>query len=362
MHRFVSLSAGDPAPGFAQKSPTNPRFTFDSAAGRYLVLCFLHDSTTPAARRAIAAAIARSDLFDDDFASFFGVATAPEDQTEGRLANRVPGHRYFLDGDLKVSRLYGAATPAGDGEAVLRGLWVVIDPTMRIVAAEPLAGDDAGIAAHLARLAALPPPARFAGIELQAPILYLPRVFEPELCRELIARYEAEGGEPSGYMRDVGGRTVGHHDRLHKSRRDVTIVEPELIATLQRRILRRVVPEIAKVHQFNVTRMERYLVACYAADEGGHFAPHRDNTTPGTAHRRFAVSVNLNEDFEGGAISFPEYGRRGFKAPAGGAVVFSCSLLHAVSQVTSGRRYAFLPFLYDDAAAVVRDANRASIG
>ncbi len=125
--------------------------------------------------------------------------------------------------------------------------------------------------------------------------------------------------------------------------------------------MRRVAPEIRKIHQFEVTRMERYLVACYAAEDGGHFAPHRDNTTHGTAHRRFAVSVNLNDDFDGGEVRFPEYGPRGFKAPVGGAVVFSCSLLHAVSRVTRGRRYAFLPFLYDDAAAKIREANMAKV-
>jgi hypothetical protein len=38
-------------------------------------------------------------------------------------------------------------------------------------------------------------------------------------------------------------------------------------------------------------------------------------------------------------------------------VVFPCALLHAVSRVTAGRRYAFLPFLYDDAAARLREAN-----
>jgi predicted 2-oxoglutarate/Fe(II)-dependent dioxygenase YbiX len=111
------------------------------------------------------------------------------------------------------------------------------------------------------------------------------------------------------------------------------------------------------VHQFQVTRMERYIVSCYAAEDGGHFRAHRDNTTKGTAHRRFAVSINLNGDFDGGEVSFPEYGPRSFKAPPGGAVVFSCSLLHAVSQVTRGRRYAFLPFLYDDAAARIREEN-----
>lgn len=99
-------------------------------------------------------------------------------------------------------------------------------------------------------------------------------------------------------------------------------------------------------------------MGCYDAETGGHFGAHRDNTTKGTAHRRFAVSINLNADFEGGEVSFPEYGPRSFKPPPGGAVVFSCSLLHAVSQVTRGKRFAFLPFLYDDAAARLREDNQ----
>lgn len=108
--------------------------------------------------------------------------------------------------------------------------------------------------------------------------------------------------------------------------------------------------------------MERYIVCCYDAEEGAHFRAHRDNTTGGTAHRRFAVSINLNDDFDGGEVSFPEYGPRSFKPPPGGAVVFSCSLLHAVSRITRGKRYAFLPFLYDDAAAKVREANNRFLG
>ncbi|WP_259670844.1 2OG-Fe(II) oxygenase [Rhizobium lentis] len=160
-------------------------------------------------------------------------------------------------------------------------------------------------------------------------------------------------------MREVDGKTVEVKDHGYKRRKDYDIQEKDIIAETQGRFIRRIVPEIQKVHQFTVTRMERYIVACYAAEDKAHFRPHRDNTTKGTAHRRFAVSVNLNDDFDGGEVSFPEYGSRSFKAPSGGAVIFSCSLLHAVSTVTRGRRYAFLPFLYDDAAAKIREANNA---
>jgi hypothetical protein len=38
-------------------------------------------------------------------------------------------------------------------------------------------------------------------------------------------------------------------------------------------------------------------------------------------------------------------------------VVFSCELQHEATAVTRGRRYAFLPFLYDEAGARIREAN-----
>lgn len=57
-------------------------------------------------------------------------------------------------------------------------------------------------------------------------------------------------------------------------------------------------------------------------------------------------------------MRFPEFGQSLYVPPVGGAVIFSCSLLHEATPVTAGRRYAFLPFLYDEAAAKIREANR----
>jgi predicted 2-oxoglutarate/Fe(II)-dependent dioxygenase YbiX/peroxiredoxin len=356
----VDLQPGDPVPWFTQRSFSNPQYTFDTAAGRYLVLCFFGSAADPHSVAAIEAARARPDRFDDAGVSFFGISVDPKDEAERRVADRYPGYRFLYDFDLTASRLYGAVATdavAGAGQVPVRRFWLVTDPTLRVLRVVRFAPDRSDIAEVLDFLDTLPPPDRFAGIPLQAPVLVLPNVFEPEFCAELIARYEASGAEESGFMREVDGKTVAVSDHGHKRRRDHVLKDKALIAGTQARFLRRVVPEIAKVHQFAATRMERYIVACYDAAEGGHFRAHRDNTTKGTAHRRFAVSVNLNEDFDGGAVSFPEYGPHGFKAPTGGAVVFSCSLLHAVSRVTRGRRYAFLPFLYDDAAAKLRQEN-----
>ncbi|MBD2021655.1 2OG-Fe(II) oxygenase, partial [Leptolyngbya sp. FACHB-36] len=133
----------------------------------------------------------------------------------------------------------------------------------------------------------------------------------------------------------------------------------DLCRAAMSRLYDRLVPEIFRAFQFQATRIERYIVGCYDAESGGYFRPHRDNTTQGTAHRRFAVSLNLNPDeYEGGDLRFPEFGRQTYRPPLGGAVVFSCSLLHEATPVTQGKRYAFLPFLYDEAAAQVRQENQ----
>jgi peroxiredoxin/predicted 2-oxoglutarate/Fe(II)-dependent dioxygenase YbiX len=365
MSKPVLILPGDPAPAFTQRAISNPRYVFSSAAGRYLVLCFLGSAADAHAQAVLAAVKARTDLFDDAHASFFGVSVDPADEAQRRVQDSYPGTRFLWDFDLSVSKLYGAvpidAAPSGQGLR-MRRTWVVIDPTLRVLHVEPFRDDRSDIQAVLDHVAKLPPPARYAGVELQAPIILLPNVFEPAFCAKLIALYQAQGGQESGFMREENGRTVLVNDHAHKRRRDVEVTDRGLIGDLQARIVRRVVPEIAKVHQFQVTRMERYLVACYSAAEGGHFRAHRDNTTKGTAHRRFAVSINLNAEFEGGEVSFPEYGPRGFKPPPGGAVVFSCSLLHQVSKVTAGERYAFLPFLYDDAAAKIREENIGYLG
>jgi predicted 2-oxoglutarate/Fe(II)-dependent dioxygenase YbiX len=188
-------------------------------------------------------------------------------------------------------------------------------------------------------------------------------VFEPGLCRALINLYEERGGTPSGFMRQGDGGTYGVMDNSFKRRNDVNLEgeaawEP-LRHAIRNRVARRVAPAIQQAFNVRITRIERYIVACYDAAEGGFFRPHRDNLTQATAHRRFAVTINLNaDDYEGGDLRFPEFGQRTYRAPTGGAVVFGCGLLHEATPVTRGRRYACLPFLYDEEGARVRERNR----
>lgn len=349
--RAEGPNVGEPAPWFYCRSTGNPRYCFDTVAGRYVILCFLGSSAHPTGRELLTWVAGEATRFDDVNLAFFGVSTDPADEQNQRLVERVPGIRFFWDFDRTVSGLYG----------VNAGVTVfVLDPLLRVVARVSLdseAGDGMAQLKHI--VATLPAIAAPVHAQMQAPILVAENLFEPALCRRLMDYFQSHGGRDSGFMRDVDGRTVELRNYQHKRRSDCTIENEMLKRSCMIRMRDRLAPLIERAFQFRANRMERYIVACYEAETGGHFRAHRDNTTKGTAHRRFAVSLNLNTgEYDGGYLRFPEFGSQLYEAPAGGAVVFSCSLLHEATPITKGKRYAFLPFLYDDAAAALRERNR----
>lgn len=346
------LLPGEPVPWFrARAIGGSDNYVFDTAAGRYILLLFLGRAGDPAAAEALACVERHRALFDDLHACFFGVTGDPDDSASGRVAQQLPGIRFFLDPEGALAALFGAA-PEGEAD---RRHWLLVDPMLRTVGAFPLEAGEAAIASLSKAITHMPLPD-------WAPVLMAPNVFEPALCERLIAHHEETGGEPSGFMREVDGKTVLVTDPQHKMRRDREVADENLCGILRHRILTRLVPLVKRAFQFEATRMERYLVGRYEAG-AGHFRPHRDNTTKGTAHRRFAVTINLNAGaYEGGDLRFPEYGPRTYRAPTGGAVVFSCSMLHEATPVTRGARYAFLPFLYDEPAARLREENNPHLG
>ena len=360
------FNVGDPVPYFTCHASNNPTFNFDTVAGRYIVLTFFGTASAP--KNANSLNYINSDLrryFDDQNIAFFGVTIDPEDQQLSRVVQMLPGIRYFWDFDRKISRLYGAITKEEITTALASytPFTLLLDPNLRVLANIPLSDADKHNQILEKCLSTLPPLNNYAGMPIHAPILIIPRIFEPSFCNYLIDLYQTNGGYESGFMIEKNGQTVGVINYSFKRRSDYNLeLEPnqkEVCAIIQHKIVTQVVPEIYKAFNYKVTRMERYLIACYDGDLGGYFKPHRDNTTKATAHRCFACTINLNaEEYEGGNLRFPEYGEQTYRAPTGGAIVFSGSLLHEVTPVIGGKRYAFLPFLYDELAAQIRRNNQ----
>jgi predicted 2-oxoglutarate/Fe(II)-dependent dioxygenase YbiX/peroxiredoxin len=357
--RFTPLSIGEPAPWFRVRSAAKPRFAFDSLGGRYVVLGFLGSASQANSNQFLDAVAQHPEVFNNAQVATFAVFDNPQDEANPRVREVLADNRIFWDFDRTVARQFGVLNESGAAQKLV----YVLDMRLRVLAVLSL---DAGVAPCVARLLDQLPKLAVSGLGasegLHAPVLVVPRVFSPELCHRLMDSYKKGGGQTSGFMRDVDGKTVLVNDANHKRRRDHMLDDAELQHACLRAMALRLLPQVYNAFQFQATRLERHLVACYDAAEQGHFRRHRDNTTLGTAHRRFAVSLFLNTgEYEGGALHFPEYGPKQFSAPAGGAVVFSCSLLHEAMPVTRGQRYMYLPFLYDDAAAEVFERNRHAL-
>jgi predicted 2-oxoglutarate/Fe(II)-dependent dioxygenase YbiX/peroxiredoxin len=343
---------GDPVPSFSAPLIGDGGFNLSVAAGRWLVLSFLGSPADPRVERELAEIFQSSALFDEDRIVFYGILTSPPDDPAPYLARTSPAASFLADYDGSISRAYGAATMPRT---------IVLDPMLRAIADIPL--DYAAGHGKTVRevLASLPAVDDAAGVPMTAPVLIVPRVFDFPLCDTLIAFYEKIGGQESGFLYDVDGKTTRVVDHRIKRRSDLGIAHPQLREAIRSQIVRRLVPTIEQFFQFAATRMDRYIVACYDSAAGGHFHRHRDNVNIGAQHRRFAVSINLNKDYDGCDLVMPEFGRRTYRAPMGGAIVFSCGALHQVTPVTRGRRYAFLAFLYGEADAALREANNAKL-
>ena len=215
---------------------------------------------------------------------------------------------------------------------------------VRHVEGSPESGDHARHLGAALRECATGPESRPA--PFHAPVLVVPDVLEPGLCARLMALWQSENAV-AGFTRKKGDRSVSVLDKSVKVRRDHDIHDAETLDALNHRFSRRLMPEIFKAFRFRVREAEHFRIACYESADGGHFAAHRDNTSPGTAKRQFAMSVNLNAgEYEGGFLRFPEYGPDFYMPETGCAVVFSCSLLHEALAVTRGRRFALLSFFF----------------
>lgn len=182
-----------------------------------------------------------------------------------------------------------------------------------------------------------------------APVLLVERVLPPELCERLISLWR-EGRKFTGRVgsgdRSVVNKQAKRRSDVHPSREICAELDTILASTL--------LPEIRKVFGLEITNREMYKVGVYDSSDGGFFLQHRDNHEEELQHRRVALTLNLNDDFEGGELSFPEYADQGYKPGAGSCVVFPCALMHQANPVRSGTRFMLVTFMFEKADEIRR--------
>ena len=221
------------------------------------------------------------------------------------------GLSWLVDPTGELRSAVGAARPVG----------VVVDANGRVAAIMPTPVPDVVVALATTLYAASAPTV----VLNQAPVL--DRVLEPPLCAALVDHWQRGNKLVDGVASIVGANRA---DADIKRRVDVPLDDNQLFVLVRDCLVRRLMLAILQAFHSRVVQIEMPCIGCYDVSYGGWFRRHRDNTTPYTVHRQFALSLNLNADteYDGGQVRFPEFGRQLYRPAAGGAMVFSCSLLH----------------------------------
>ena len=161
------------------------------------------------------------------------------------------------------------------------------------------------------------------------PYLLIDDVFSPELLDKVLKFYDNNSDRHTPHYTATKNRLHVHPDK-------------ELEIEIDNKLSRSVFPEIRKIFYFDVHYRESYKICCYDAETGGRFHPHRDTPSP-YQHRRYAMSLFLNDDYEGGEFELPEYNFK-IKPKANSALIFPGISSHKVNQVTKGTRRVIITF------------------
>lgn len=331
------LSVGDHAPVFVAARLDGRPFDFYAAVQGRPVVIFFTGST------GLEKLSAEADVFAgiEDNAQIMTVVPGEPTSVSAQIAAHPWPFETIADQDGMVTSGFAehsaCAVPAV----------YVLDPNQRIAGIRTLDGDakDERVwiddIVRLATFQATP-----QTIERAAPALFIPRALEPEDCQWLIDLWRGNDTETGHVALGASADKTLDVDKTMKRREDLIIRDAEMEMTIANRLMPRVVPEVSKIYHFENWRIEAFRVGRYTAEDAGFFHVHRDDSNPSTRHRKYAMTLNLNvEDYEGGDLRFPEYGPDLHRPPTGGAVIFSCSMLHEVLPVTKGERFVLLTFL-----------------
>ena len=132
---------------------------------------------------------------------------------------------------------------------------------------------------------------------LPTPVLVIPDAIDEALAQDLIHYLDSHEGDGVIADGDFKRRLHIHPDR-------------DLEHRLDDKLCKSVLPEIEKVFYSEITHRETYKICRYDGSNSGKFGKHRDTIAP-HLHRRYAITLVLNDDYEGGRDRLPRVQLRG---------------------------------------------------
>lgn len=328
---YDRMAAGDPAAPFILPDRAGTQWSplDNDIAGKPLLLLF-QAGGTDAFARAVAPFAAAKDEFDRLGCNVFVLTRgdAPETGT-------IP---VLTDATGETFRAYAIPGSLGGMVAVL------VSPNTKIAYISDGGAPD--VLRVLAEIRRICDARSTATLGAHPPVLVVPMALSGDDCAFLIRLWHT--------LNERHGRS-GHSEvdpacvtflREYGRVQQYHIEDKHLLESLDAKLARRIMPEIVKAFDSQATQREGLVISRYDSGEGGMLRPHRDCASAETAHRRFTLTVALNEDFVGGELKFREYGDQIYRLPIGTAALFTCALMHEVLPVTSGSRFALVTHLW----------------
>lgn len=324
----------------------------DFLSGGPLALAFVKSLEETAAKRELQKFANAADKLEGMGANVV-IIPAEVDAARHRKAKRSLGLPFLVLADPGgvMFAAYGLNRADLPGKVAVRT--VLLNPLRQIAGVF----DAPAVTDHAAKVLEMAEKAKRASTELappHAPVLVIPGVLDPRECQDLIRLFEREGplkvarGEAQASGKDY---KFPVYDKDRQDRIDHVIKNPQVLGFLDGRLKGRVYPLIRKAFGFEVTRREDLHIARYAGRRQGTDVGHRDNTHASTAYRRFALSISLNDDYQGGELVFREFSDKGYRGKPGTTLVFSSSLLHEILETTKGVRYNLIGHFFGDDTA-----------
>lgn len=322
-----NISLGQKLPHIVLPDHRGRRFDFLQLRGRALVVFYFLNNTRALCAQQIQAFKTQMEEFRAQGVTIIGISqdeVLAQKECVERLSIPFP---LLADPHLTVAKELGIARwiNAGPKEAVeVTRTTLVIDGDLRIRAIYKPKKD---LKDHVKGLVqALPnilPELLQQKTAPHAPLLMIPTVIEPGLCQRILAEKK---------------------------------ISQPFLSYIDKRLYTRVVPEVIKAFQYKPTRRELPIILTKEVTPPYPVTRFCSNSTPQTAHRRYAVQIWLNTDaFKGGGISFPEFGRGIYKPRIGDALVYSCGLLQENILVKEGEEHRLVSYFYDEQMAQVRE-------
>lgn len=180
-------------------------------------------------------------------------------------------------------------------------------------------------------------------------VVVLEHFLAPETCRDIVAYADAITGQKAT-VRDNSRLGEGLFRDRHSAARVTEIIPLEGIA-------RQIVPIFAALFREHLGRIYQVSFEWFETPQllryrpGGRYNRHSDGECFNSSSRQwirsldrdYSVLLYLNDDYRGGALSFPHHRMRIFPSP-GMLIAFPSDhrYIHAAETLESGQRYALV--------------------